>query len=438
MPEVIDNIKVGEFIKKLLKKKGMTQEALAQELMISKSAVSQNLNGKSSFDIQNLLAIANIFEMSLDDLLNCHIHEEDDKYMSEYMRFASKGLKEVKKHNPSDLHIQEPDIYGKVFVDYLIDNDFNDIFVYLDENNVLFFNDFYHRAKEILIKIIIYMLRKEINGVIKYIKKFTELNNGFDLTKSYNGLEVWNLLNGKKHENVIKDMIELRIDQELSFIGIKHKKSVKAIPKNTWIESIGTYRLNHILDIYINHYASKEDFYQFTSSMLLYDYIDGVTKFLDYFFKDKVQDNAKSYYNFQKTIFLIIKHGNFDLFKKFMDMEIYESLTDVIVVSIRDNKQKFYDYILKNNESKIFNTIDYAQVGYAAVKQTNLDVLETIKNSLDQKTLNYLLSEVNREDTKMLYYLISNGAQFDFKYYNSNTMINTNNIITYLMKKDVK
>jgi len=438
MPEVIDNVKVGEFIKSLLKKDGMTQEALAQRLMISKSAVSQNLNGKSSFDIQNLMAIARMFNISLDDLLNCHIQEDKDEYLSEYMRFASKGLEEVKKHEPKDLQIQEPDIYGKVFVDYLVEQDMIDIFTYLSDCDVIFVRDFYHRSKEIYIKIIIYMLRKEISGVIKYIKKFSELNNNFDLTLTYNGLEVWNLLNDIKNEIIIKEMINLHIDQEITFMGLKRKKAVKAITKDTWIQNIGTYRLDVILDIYIKEYASKEDLLPFTSSMLLYDYVAGVEKFLDYFYTDDIVKNAKSHYSFQSSILLVVKHGNLSLFKKFIDMGIFESLTSVIVYAIQANKKSFYEYVLKYNDIKLFNKIDYDKVGYAAIKQTDISILEIIKDSFDQKTLNYLLSEVNKGDTDLLYYLISLGAKFDFKYYNSNTMSNTNVIIEYLLEKEVK
>lgn len=53
MPTIIDNLKVAEKIKKLLKDNNMTQEQLANKLSITKSAVSQNLRGKSNFDIQN-------------------------------------------------------------------------------------------------------------------------------------------------------------------------------------------------------------------------------------------------------------------------------------------------------------------------------------------------------------------------------------------------
>ncbi len=438
MPEVIDNIEVGKFIKSLLRKNGMTQEMLAQKLMISKSAVSQNLNGKSSFDIQNLMAIAKIFNISLDDLINCRLNEEEDNYKSEYIRFANKGLENIKKYKSKNLRIQEPDIYGKVLVDYLIDQDILDIFEYLNNEDVEFVHDYYHRAKDIYLKIIVYMLRKNIHGVIKYIKKYSEIASSFDITQTYKGLEVWTLLNDKENEEIIKQMIDLKINQEFIVMGIKRKKQVKAIPKDIWVECIGMYKLNNVLDVYLNNYAKREDILSFTSSMLLFEYSEGVEKFIKKFFSEEYNDNFKSYYKFQKVISLVIKNGDFDLFKKFINLKIYQSLTSTIVSAISDEKKEFYEYCLQIADNKIYEKLDYSKIGLIAVIKSNLSVLEIIKESLNQNTLNYLLSEVKEEDIEMLYYLIALGAKFDFKYYNSSTMKKTNAIIAFLYQKEVK
>lgn len=435
MPEVIDNVKVGEFIKSLLRENNMTQENLSQKLMISKSAVSQNLNGKSSFDMQNLMAIAKLFKISLDDLLNCR-KREDEEFVSEYVKFAARGIDEIKKYNPKDLQIQEPDIYGRVLVDYLIDGDVVDVFSYLNDSNIDFVRDYYHRAKEIYLKIIIFMLRKKIKGVIKYVKKYSELNTLFDITNSYNGLEVWNLLNDRDNKSIIKEMIDLRIDQEYSFMGLKRVKPVKALPKELWIESIGIYKLDNVLDVYLKYYARADELFSFTSSMLLYEYYDGVEKFAEMFFSKELSSVAKTSYGFQKTVNLVISKNSFKLFQKFLELRIYESYTDVIVQAIKSDKVEYYDYCLKSAENKVTEKLDYGQIGLAAVKKGNTKILDLVKSNLEQMHLNFLLSEVNKSDIKLLYYLINLGAQFDFKFYNSNTMSNMNAIIEYLLKKE--
>ncbi len=437
MPEVIDNIKVGEFIKTLLKENNMTQESLAQKLMISKSAVSQNLNGKSSFDMQNLMSIAKIFNISLDDLLKCK-KKQDQDYISEYVKFASKGLDEIKKYSAKDLQIQEPDIYGRVLVDYLIDGDVLDVFSYLHDQDVEFVKDYYHRAKEIYLKVLLYCLRNKLHNPIKYIRRYAIINNGFDINQTFYGIEIWSLINNDDSRKLIRQMIDLKIEQETIFMGIKRNRLVRVITKDMWVESIGSYKLDIVLDEYIKNFTDENDFYDFTKSMLLYEYYKGVDLFVKKYFSKEMSDGLKSAFNFQRTINLVIEKDDFELFKMMVDRRIYESLTEVIVQTVEKDQKEFYNYCLKGFENKVYEVIDYNKVGYVAIKKRNLEVLDLIKQNLDKRSLNYLLSEVKKEDIKTLYYLLDLGAEFDFKYYNLSTMANVNAIIKYLLKKEGK
>ncbi len=438
MPDIIDNVKVGAFIKSLLKKHSMTQDALAQKLMVSKSAVSQNLNGKSSFDIQNLMSIATLFKISLDDLLNCRENEEEKYYVSEYVRFANRDLDELKEYNSKNFQIQDPDIYGNVLVDYLIELDKEELFLYLDSEQVEFVRDYFHRAKEIHLKVIVYMLRKGLDGVIRHIQKFSEMNNSFDLSGSYDGLEVWKLLNQPENQDIVKEMLDLKIDQQYTIMGIKTSKQVKVISKNDWVQIIANYKLENILEVYLDYYGSADDLLSFSGTMLLYEYSKGVLKFIERFFLKEFSSNAKAYYNFQKTMSLVVDKGDFHLFQKLIEYHVYENLTNTIVTAIEHHKKEYYEYCLKDCENRMFEPLDYSKIGYGAVKQSNIEILEIIQPHLNPKALNYLLSEVLEGDVKVLYYLISLGAVFDFKYYNSNTMNNSNAIIQYLFKKGVK
>jgi transcriptional regulator with XRE-family HTH domain len=85
-----DPVLIGEHIKQLLKTHNMTQDQLANHLHITKSAVSQNLNGKSSFDIQNLIAISKLFSISLDALLG--LKSDEKRLPSAYELLLEKGL----------------------------------------------------------------------------------------------------------------------------------------------------------------------------------------------------------------------------------------------------------------------------------------------------------------------------------------------------------
>lgn len=65
----MNTVEIGKFIKEHLKIKGYTQDNLADYLGISKQAVSQNLSGKSSFEISNIMMIAEYLDVTVDNIL---------------------------------------------------------------------------------------------------------------------------------------------------------------------------------------------------------------------------------------------------------------------------------------------------------------------------------------------------------------------------------
>ena len=70
----MDQVKIGNFLKKLRKEKGITQEQLAEILNVSGRTVSRWENEKSYPDLQMLINISDRFEISLDTLI-----KEDSK-----------------------------------------------------------------------------------------------------------------------------------------------------------------------------------------------------------------------------------------------------------------------------------------------------------------------------------------------------------------------
>ena len=102
MPEIVDNVKVGQFLKDQLKEQKISQDALAQKLNITKSAVSQNLNGKSSFSRKNLEVISELLNMKIEDILSCK-RSDNDEYASEFQKLARRGLNEFKRNYAKDI-----------------------------------------------------------------------------------------------------------------------------------------------------------------------------------------------------------------------------------------------------------------------------------------------------------------------------------------------
>ena len=63
------NIEIANRLVRLRKEKNLSQEALANELGISRQAVSKWERAEASPDTDNLILLAKLYGMSLDDLL---------------------------------------------------------------------------------------------------------------------------------------------------------------------------------------------------------------------------------------------------------------------------------------------------------------------------------------------------------------------------------
>ena len=63
------DIKTANRLYELRKKKGFSQEALAEKLGISRQSVSKWERAESSPDTDNLIALARLYDVSLDELL---------------------------------------------------------------------------------------------------------------------------------------------------------------------------------------------------------------------------------------------------------------------------------------------------------------------------------------------------------------------------------
>lgn len=71
------NIEIANRLVELRKKNNLSQEELASRLGISRQAVSKWERAESSPDTDNLICLAKLYKVSLDDLLNCDDSLED-------------------------------------------------------------------------------------------------------------------------------------------------------------------------------------------------------------------------------------------------------------------------------------------------------------------------------------------------------------------------
>ena len=66
----VDQVKIGNFLKKLRKEKGITQEQLAEILNVSGRTVSRWETGSNMPDISLLIEIADFFDVSIPEIIN--------------------------------------------------------------------------------------------------------------------------------------------------------------------------------------------------------------------------------------------------------------------------------------------------------------------------------------------------------------------------------
>ena len=85
------NIETANRLVKLRKDNGYTQEQLAEALGISRQAVSKWERAESSPDTDNLICLAKLYNMSLDDLLNTSKIIENENNET-YFNISSTGI----------------------------------------------------------------------------------------------------------------------------------------------------------------------------------------------------------------------------------------------------------------------------------------------------------------------------------------------------------
>lgn len=74
----IMNVEIANKLVKLRKNRGLSQEALADKLGVSRQAVSKWERAESSPDTDNLISLSRLYDVSIDDMLNGQIDEMDN------------------------------------------------------------------------------------------------------------------------------------------------------------------------------------------------------------------------------------------------------------------------------------------------------------------------------------------------------------------------
>lgn len=91
-------IRFGEKLQKLRKKKGITQEQLAQELHVTRQAVSKWESDSTQPDLENIVRICTFFEISADELLDINFLKPNEEKTEIINKFSNQSNARLDKY----------------------------------------------------------------------------------------------------------------------------------------------------------------------------------------------------------------------------------------------------------------------------------------------------------------------------------------------------
>ncbi|MDO4282079.1 MAG: helix-turn-helix domain-containing protein [Clostridia bacterium] len=266
---------LNEKLKTLRKEKNLTQEELAEKLNVSRQAITKWENGIGMPDIENLRAVSNFFEISLDELLKDELvlkNEENSDFMIRKeieIEHAKKFDIKITKNNIEELTIlknneekvkievlsQEnikelmkikiDDIYNKMDINInLKDCNHVKILIYLPEKYI---DDIEVKAKSKVMNIENIDIKKlEYDGVLKYLhvrksKGRIILNTTCcDIEAEYDGF------NGGLEVNIINSTARVKLPENAEYMTILKGKNNSFINHHDTMDATNFVELNGI------------------------------------------------------------------------------------------------------------------------------------------------------------------------------------------------
>lgn len=86
--------KLSKNLKEIRKKENLSQEDLAELLGVSRQSISKWESGSSYPEMDKIISIANMYNLSIDDLLNGDAYKtkEENDYKKKTIKYFNKGL----------------------------------------------------------------------------------------------------------------------------------------------------------------------------------------------------------------------------------------------------------------------------------------------------------------------------------------------------------
>lgn len=125
------NIEIANKLVKLRKENGLSQEQLAQKLGISRQAVSKWERAEASPDTDNLIELAKLYHISLDELLLNQTEENDikDETEQDNDKYVHVGFDGIHVKDEDEVHVSWDGIHVNEKNGHIVDVDKNGVYV---------------------------------------------------------------------------------------------------------------------------------------------------------------------------------------------------------------------------------------------------------------------------------------------------------------------
>ena len=88
-------MEIGQKLREARQRRGLTQEELAERLRLSRQTISNWENERSYPDIMSLIALSDLYGLSLDELV------KEDRHMIDHLRESTDTVRQ--QHQPGEL-----------------------------------------------------------------------------------------------------------------------------------------------------------------------------------------------------------------------------------------------------------------------------------------------------------------------------------------------
>ena len=427
MEHTIDPIKLGQTIKSLLKKHGMTQEQLANHLHITKSAVSQNLNGKSTFDIQNLILIAKLFDMTLDALLNL---DQQKHVPSQYEKMVEKGLESIKHIKPSQLNLYQPDEYGKVFIDYVIEANHTVLFNYVMSENIKLFETFLPRAPDIILSIIIYKLESKQNDIIPLIDSMVDIKGRFIIEDALQEKIFFTYI--KDEPLILQHLINTYLYEKQPRLFKKSNEKAYLISIRMFAEWIAKYDLTQLQDLMLKYLTLDEHLYDIVTPYVNHQQFDMLKYMIKHIYTLPPTGVKRLSLRLQECTRIIIQTREDDLIKLMLQKHLYDDINHVIDLILVDPWISILEWIYNHYQSSIsFYRLDKHHL----LKHKNILTLSmSYMSDIDK---NRILASLTIKEFDLIDYFIEHGAMYTQEFQQPHTFRTIHYYIKAIKNKGV-